>query len=138
MFVIVYLARYWQLWRRGHKVSFEKVFLLASTGFCSVYTWGFNSWGEAFFIMNLFHAVQYLALVWAMERNQIIRRFRVDAWRLGWVVALGGFLGLVLVYGFAVQLLDPGIRTLWAITLMVSLMHFYYDAFVWSVRKSQV
>jgi hypothetical protein len=27
---------------------------------------------------------------------------------------------------------------LWAITMVVSLMHFWYDAFVWSVRKADI
>jgi len=26
---------------------------------------------------------------------------------------------------------------LWAITMVVSLMHFWYDAFVWSVRRAE-
>jgi hypothetical protein len=39
---------------------------------------------------------------------------------------------------FAVQALDSDRTALWALTMVVSLMHFWYDAFVWSVRKSQI
>ncbi len=56
-----------------------------STGLVSIYTWGFNTWGEAFFIMNVFHAVQYFGIV-----------------------------------------------------LVMSIMHFWYDGFIWSVQKKQV
>ena len=42
------------------------------------------------------------------------------------------------MYGFGVQILDTDLTTLWAITMVVSLMHFWYDAFVWSVRRAQV
>jgi len=135
------LAYLWwnvRLARRGHGPSFEKVFLVVSTGLCSIYTWGWNSWGEAFFIMNLFHAVQYLALVWAAEKKNLMARIGLAGRRGGEGLLLGGFLALVLGYGFAVQLLDPGVTTLWAITMVVSLMHFYYDAFIWSVRKQQI
>jgi hypothetical protein len=124
--------------RRGHRVSPLKVYLVASTGLCSIYTWGFNSWGEAFFIMNLFHAVQYLALVWAMEKRRIMSRLRVSEGPRGKAVALAVFLGAVLSYGVGAELLDADFRTLWAITIVVSLMHFWYDGFVWSVSKKQI
>lgn len=133
LFVVYYLYAYFRLWRRGYRPCFEKVFLLASTGFCSIYTWGFNSWGEAFFIMNLFHGVQYLALVWAAEGDRIARRLRLPR-----RAALVAYLGLVFAYGFGVEILDPSYTALWAVTIVVSLMHFWYDAFIWSVRKRQI
>lgn len=133
--VAVYVIAQIRMARRGYRPSPLKIFLVASTGLTSVYTWGFNSWGEAFFIMNLFHAVQYLALVWAMEKKRITRLFR-----LGERQALAGvlFLGSVLLYGFGAQTVDPDVTSLWAVTIVVSLMHFWYDGFVWSVKKSQV
>lgn len=134
-FLLGYVLAYWRLARRGWRPSWIKVWLLASTGAVSIYTWGFNSWGQAFLIMNLFHAVQYLGLVWAMEG----KRFA------GWVrlsgaprVAVLLFVGLVAAYGLGVQMLDSGLTGLWAVTIVVSLMHFWYDAFVWSVRKAQI
>ena len=129
LFLVVYVASYVRLARQGYRFPFEKVFLLVSTGVCSIYTWGWNSWGEAFFIMNLFHAVQYLALVWAMERKRLARAGRLAA---------PLFFGSVLLYGGLVQLLDPGLHVLWSATIVVSLMHFWYDAFVWSVRRRQI
>jgi hypothetical protein len=138
VFLIVYVYTHWLLHRRGRWVSPLKVYLVASTGLCSIYTWGFNSWGEAFFIMNLFHAVQYLALVWAMEKRRIMSRLRVSEGPRGKLVALALFLGAVFAYGLGAELLDADFRTLWAITIVVSLMHFWYDGFIWSVGKKQV
>jgi hypothetical protein len=37
-FVAYYLFTYWRLQRDGHRISGQKVFLLASTGLCSIYT----------------------------------------------------------------------------------------------------
>ena len=138
VFVAYYLFSYWRFHRQGYRFSPLKVWLVASTGLCSIYTWGFNSWGEAFFIMNLFHAVQYLAIVWAAEKKRIMARLRVQAWRSGRIVAGAVFLGSVGAYGVGVQVVDPAIESLWAVTMVVSLMHFWYDSFIWSVAKKQV
>ena len=132
--VIAYVVTYWRLAQRGEwKPPWLKIWLVASTGFVSIYTWAFNSWGQAFLIMNLFHAVQYLALVWAMEGKRIAKTVRLPS-----RVTLALYLASVLAYGIAVQALDADITVLWAITMVVSLMHFWYDAFVWSVRRAQV
>jgi len=134
-FLVGYVTYYVHLARRGYRPPWLKVWLLVSTGAVSIYSWGFNSWGQAFLIMNLFHGVQYLALVWAMEGRRIAGTLRLPA-RPRLVLAI--YLGSVLAYGFGVQVLDASITTLWAITIVVSLMHFWYDAFVWSVRRAQV
>jgi hypothetical protein len=124
LFIAFYVIAYWRLARRGHwRVPWLKLWLVGSTAFVSVYTWGFNSWGEAFLIMNLFHGVQYLALVWATEGK-----------RAGPALFFGG----CFAYGIGVQALDADLTALWAITIVVSLMHFWYDAFVWSVRRAQI
>lgn len=134
-FVVAYVAAYARLWRRGYRFPREKVFLLASTAVCSIVSWGFNTWGEAFLIMNLFHAVQYLALVWAREKAHIARTFHVPGRPR---LALALFLGSILLYGLGVEIMDPNVQALWAVTLVVSLMHFWYDAFIWSVRRGQI
>lgn len=138
LFLALYLVQAWRAVRAGHRVSAQKVFLLVSTGAVSVYSWGFNSWGEAFFIMNALHAVQYLGLVWATEGARLGQRQLFGRWRPGRGGALALFLLPVLAYGLAAQLLDPAYESLWALTLTVSLMHFWYDGFVWSVGRRQV
>jgi hypothetical protein len=137
-FVVHYLLSYWRLHRQGYQVSPLKVYLLASTGLVSVYTWGFNSFGEAFFIMNFFHALQYFGIVWAFEHKNMMKLFRVQSLRFGKQIALVLFILPAFGYGLWVEFLDAGIYPLWGITLVVSIMHFWYDGFVWSVRKQQV
>ena len=134
-FIAFYILTYWQLAKRGYRPAWQKVWLTASTALVSIYSWGFNSWGQAFLIMNLFHGVQYLALVWAMEGKRIAARLRLPGRPR---LALALYLGSVLAYGFGVQALDANVRVLWAITMVVSLMHFWYDAFVWSVRRAEI
>lgn len=138
VFIAVYLFFQWRLSQKGHHISGHKVFLLAVTGLCSIYNWGFNSWGEAFFMMNFFHAVQYLALVWGMEKKNIIARLRLTGKPFAVRSAAVFFFSTVALYGFVAELFDEGARALWALTIVVSLMHFWYDGFVWSVRRQQV
>lgn len=134
-FLACYAVYVRQLARRGHRPSPLKVWLVASTGAVSLAAWGFNSWGQAFLIMNLFHAVQYLALVWAAEGSRIAATLRLPRHPR---LALTIYLGSVAAYGLGVEALDADLHTLWAVTIVVSLMHFWYDGFVWSVRRSQV
>lgn len=137
-FLVYYVYAQFELRKAGHTVAWPKVFLYVTTGATSIYTWGFNSWGEAFFIMNLFHAIQYFGIVWAMEGKGLQSKLKTGESRLGRVLTLVLFVGLALLYGCWAQYMDPSVHWLWAITLVVSLMHFWYDGFVWSVRKRQV
>ena len=137
-FLSYYLYANWRLARTGYEVSPIKVFLYITTGACSIYTWGFNTWGEAFLIMNLFHAVQYFGLVWSSEKGQMMRLFRLENLSFGKQICSVLFVGLALLYGYFVEALDTDWRSLWAITLLVSILHFWYDGFVWSVRRKQV
>jgi hypothetical protein len=137
-FIAYYIFAYWRLYKRGYKVSALKVYLLASTGVCSIYTWGFNSWGEAFFVMNVFHAVQYLGLVWWSERGHIRRRLRLEGARIGAAIALTLFLVSSLAYGYWAEMVTAEEQSLWCVTQVVAIMHFWYDGFIWSVRKKQI
>jgi hypothetical protein len=137
-FVGYYVYRYWRLAKEGYSVSPQKVLLLASTGICSIYTWGFNSFGEAFFIMNFFHAWQYFAIVWWSDGKGLIQRLRLEGRSFGKPLVLVLFVGLPLAYGAWVTLVPRGHNVLFCVALVVSIMHFWYDGFVWSVRKSQV
>ena len=138
VFLVYYLWAQMRLQQQGYAVSTQKVYLLVSTGAVSIYTWGFNSFGEAFFIMNLFHALQYFGIVWAFEKRNVMKLFHLDRLPFGKPLAVVLFVGVAGAYGFWVEAHDASMEALWAITLMVSIMHFWYDGFVWSVRRKQV
>lgn len=138
LFLLGYVLAYVRLHRKGYRVSFLKVYLLATTGLCSIVTWGFNAFGEAFFIMNFFHAVQYLGLVWWSENKLFRRRLGVESRRLGKLIAASVFLGVVLAYGTFAELQEADVRGLWCVTQVVAIMHFWYDGFIWSVSRKQV
>lgn len=138
-FLIYYLYSYWQLSKSGYKVSKQKVILYAGTGFCSIYTWGFNSFGQAFFIMNFFHALQYFALIWWSEKKSIQRLFGAEKLKFGAALAFILFIGLTFAYGFwTTYQLTSTPKAIWTLAMVVSIMHFWYDGFIWSVRKKQI
>ena len=114
-------------------LNFDKDrFVKIQTGTVSIACWGFGSFGEAFLVMNFFHALQYFAIVWWSERGNITRTFR-------WApVGAGVLLSFGLGYGFWLAHRPADLVPVIALSNVVSLMHFWYDGFVWSVRKGHV
>ena len=137
-FLVYYVATYVRLMRRGYHVSLPKVVLFAATGFCSIYTWGFNTWGEAFFIMNFFHALQYFAIVWYKEQGNMTRLFRTSSLRWYKPITLSLFVGAALGYGTLVEWTPTSAPLVYPLSLVVAIMHFWYDGFIWSVQRKQV
>ena len=142
-FILYYLYSYWRHSKQGYKVSPQKVALLASTAVVSIYSWGFNSIAQAFFIMNFFHAFQYFGLVWWSEKKSMMSLFRLSGVAWGKWAALALFLAIGFGYGVWAEVTDAGtvasgLDLGFNATIVVSLMHFWYDGFIWSVRKSQV
>jgi hypothetical protein len=146
-FLVVYVVSYARLIRQGYRVSIQKVVLLASTAFTCIWLWGLEP-GNAFVAVNLFHALQYFALVAHTERNTIPRVLKAanTRWALpaAWLVLVvaGAAYG---IWAARASKFDIGgafehlpLRLAFAATLTVSLLHFWYDGFIWSVRKKQV
>ncbi len=123
---------------RGYRFPVHKAALLGATATVSIAAWGLATPVVAFAIINLFHAVQYFALVWLKEGG----RMRAGTAKLaagrgaGWP-ALALFLTLCLGFGFAYQY-GKDLRWLAGPFVACSLLHFWFDSFVWSVRRNQV
>lgn len=62
-FLLYYVFSYYRRARDGYRVSCQKVALLVVLAAVSIVCWGFNSFGEAFFVVNFFHALQYFFIV---------------------------------------------------------------------------
>lgn len=136
----VYIVGYWRLSRRGYKVAPQKVILMATTALASIIAWGFNPFATAFAIMNLFHAVQYYGILYAREGDNLTKTCRADRAPKSakpWIIAAILLLPTV-AYGVWEMLASPGWDVFYAAILTVALMHFWYDGFIWSVRKKEV
>ena len=120
--------------KAGYRPAAHKMALIGSTGLVSLLAWGFSSPLVALIAINIYHALQYFALVWLKEGDRMTalgRRSR-RATLLLFIAACG-------VAGVAYQIASSaGIAVLMAPFIATSLLHFWYDSFVWSVRKKQV
>jgi hypothetical protein len=141
LFVAYYVHSYWRLGRRGYRFSPQKIALLVTTAGVSIIAWGWLTAWKAIFVMNFFHGLQYFALVWHTEKRNMGRLTRLESVRASGPLLLVGFAAVTLLAGLVLQLYGRSytvLRSVAALALLVSLLHYWYDGFVWSVRKREV
>ncbi len=134
----VYVVGYWRLARQGYTISAQKVTLLASTAITSIVAWGFNPFFIAFVVMNAFHAIQYYAIVWLKEGKSLTKRVGLANSRHKKWLPFVLFLVPPLLYGLVQEYVDLPSNWVYAFVLTVVTLHFWYDGFIWSVRKKHV
>jgi hypothetical protein len=141
LFFVFYICSYWRLTKQGYRLCPQKIALLATTAAVSIAAWGFLTAWKAIFVMNFFHGLQYLALVWCTEKPNMRRVARLERVRAATPLLLLAFVATTFLVAVALQLYGRNYTVLrWAaaLGLSVSLMHYWYDGFVWSVRKREV
>ena len=136
-FVVYYLASYYRFSRQGYHVSWQKVWLMLITAGVSIYCWGFHSFIDAFWVMNVFHALQYFAIVAFIEQQNLAKLFHVASYRFSGLLVVIWLTSFGFLYGVWSGYFADG--EWWkSVTLTTALMHFWYDGFIWSVSKKQV
>jgi Flp pilus assembly protein TadD len=144
---VLFLWRQWRDWRTAGVVSPIKMTLLVS----SIAFWWYCNNGVQNILVGIalfevFHDVQYLAIVWIynrvrVERDESIRGFMRFVFRRSGSL-IGVYVGLVLAYG-SIALTTSGVsveaikHVLIGVVTASALLHFYYDGFIWKVRESQ-
>lgn len=98
-------------------------------------------------LFEIFHDIQYLAIVWSFNRAQVDRnpnvgRFTRFVFRRSWMMACLYVLA-VCAYGYlgqAPEAIDaPTLRNVFfGIGTASLLLHFYYDGFIWKVRDRSI
>jgi hypothetical protein len=143
----VFLWRQWSDWRAGRGASPIKLTLLVSSiGFWWYCNNGVQNILVGIALFEVFHDVQYLAIVWIynrtrVERDQTIGGFMRFVFRRSGAL-IGVYVGLVMAYG-AIGLTQSAISAesirygLIGIVTASALLHFYYDGFIWKVREPQ-
>jgi len=141
VFLAFYVLSYRRFMQQGYRLCPQKVVLLLTTGVVSVASWGFLTSWKAVFVMNLFHSVQYFALVWWAERGNLGRVSGLQRVSFGAPLLLLAFAAVTLTLGVFLQSYGRDYTVMrWAasLALVISLMHYWYDGFVWSVRRREV
>ncbi len=146
------------LWcrHRGYFISGAKLALFTATIGVMYVAYTPNSWilGIApqwsfkvgFATVGIVHMTQYLAVVWRYNRNLAVRPERA---RTGWFRKLhargggwiaGGYVLLCLTYGEIVTTERSNrwiMSALLAIGFTSTLLHYYFDGFIWKIRHQQ-
>ena len=83
--------------------------------------------------------MQYFAIVWWSEKGTLTGTLRLTHVGWGRAITLAFFVLTVTVVGIWYQVV-PATGLPWALSLaiVISLMHFWYDGFIWSVRDHQI
>ena len=144
---LAFLWRQWSDWRAGRGVSSVKMTLLVSSiafwWYCNI---GVQNILVGIALFEVFHDVQYLAIVWIynrsrVERDESIRGFMRFVFRRSGSL-IGVYVGLVLAYG-SIALTTSAVSAEWirhsliGVVTASALLHFYYDGFIWKVRETQ-
>jgi len=144
---------------RGYFVSPAKIALLVCTFGVMYFTYTPNEWilqlvpawsfKVGFATLGIVHMTQYLAIVWRYDRR-IVEQGRA---RNGWFAWLHGrrsrwgigaaalvYVGLCIGYG---DLLSTRFDNRWVMSCLLAvgftstLLHYYFDGFIWRIRHSQ-
>ncbi len=124
--------------KHGVRSSPQKVALMAVSAVVQILAWGFSSPLVAFMVVNLYHAVQYFALVWHIEGRNVAGYLRLRRARTTLPVGLVAVFAVPAAFGALVNGTVPTSALVAAMFLSVSLLHFWMDGFIWSVRAKAV
>jgi Tfp pilus assembly protein PilF/branched-subunit amino acid transport protein len=142
---VLFVLHFGRMWIIGKRPNPVKVALLVTS---IAFWWYCNNLvanilvGIALF--EVFHDVQYLSLVWIYNRNRVEKDSNIGGFmrfvfrRSGSLIGL--YVGLVFAYGslsyFNAHLgIDVVKRILTGVVTASTLLHFYYDGFIWKVRE---
>lgn len=145
LFVINLVVRY----RRGDQPSPVKVLLMVATFGAFWYSAAtVTNIIVAYAFFELFHDVQYLTIVWAFNRNRVKKDQQLEGFTRFLfrprVMLVGVYICLVFAYGslnWATGLIDQQeryqlTRVLSAVFITSTLLHYYFDGFIWKLRES--
>jgi Flp pilus assembly protein TadD len=142
---ILFILHFGRMWIIGHRPNPVKLALLVTS---IAFWWYCNNLvanilvGIALF--EVFHDVQYLSLVWIYNRNRVEKDSNIGGFmrfvfrRSGSLIGL--YVGLVFAYGSVSYFnahvgLETVKRILTGVVTASTLLHFYYDGFIWKVRE---
>lgn len=137
--IVAYLVANIRYARRGVRSSPHKVMLLVVSAVIQIAAWGLSSPIVAFMVVNLYHAVQYFALVWHQEGRKTAGYLGLGRMpRLALPVGLLAVFAIPAAFGVAVDTVTTTSTFVNGAFLSVSLLHFWMDGFIWSVREKAI
>lgn len=127
--------------RSGRLPSRNKMLLFALTAFSSGVIASQYSFLDGFIVGNIYHAIQYGFFVIHFERNTLTHSALTNPIKRKKgrpLVLASSLLILMALVSAWVRIETEHLPLLAEIWLSVSLLHFWYDGFIWSVGKGQI
>lgn len=135
-YVLFYFLRYSRLIKNGYQYSKNKLILFACTGLSAITIASLYTVADAAYFGNIYHALQYFFIVTISEGPRLSK---LTFPKRNLSLLLIGSLMLTVATALAVaRHATEGLTFLGGFWLLTSLMHFWYDGFIWSVRKKDV
>ena len=135
-YVLYYYLVFNRLVQKGYRYSRNKLILFATTGFSAIVISSFYSVADAAYFGNIYHALQYFFIVTLSEGPRFSRKLRFDEKKTASLLVVGMVMLTVATAMAMARHFTGSIGLLSAFWLLTSLMHFWYDGFIWSVRKN--
>ncbi len=139
-FSLYYLFQYQKLIKNGYQFSKDKLNLFASTGIASVLMASMYSVADAAYFGNIYHALQYYFIVYISEGALVSKKLGVPKEKKKTTLGIYcfGILSAALLLAYARAQTEMKLGFFQAFWLLTSLLHFWYDGFIWSVRKKEI
>ena len=131
-FSLFYVFQYVKFIKAGYKISKKKMALMAATGGSAIFIASFYSIADSIHYFNFYHSLQYIYFVFFSETSKVALRFNSSR------VITTGVVIFVILFGLSILREMTTIGFFVNVWVMSSLLHFWYDGFIWSVRRQEV
>ncbi len=138
-FLVLYFLYYRNLIKQGYKFSKAKLSLFATTGISTIIIASMYAVADAAYFGNIYHAIQYYFIIYISEGSTLPQKFGKKEENNKKTVAICFFIILwISVLVAIIKTKTESVGFLGAFWLLTSLLHFWYDGFIWSVRKQDI
>lgn len=136
---IYYIYQYQKLIREGYVYSKAKLALFCVTGITTILTALFFTVADGVFFGNIYHAIQYYFIVLITERPNLSTLTGIPQSNKKGLNAVYFLVVLPFVFVMAgLRQTTSTVEYLAAFWILSSLLHFWFDGFIWSVRKQDI
>jgi hypothetical protein len=143
IFVVFYLFEFKKLIKNGYHYSLPKILLFASTGIStSIIAYKYTI-ADGVFYGNIYHALQYFYVVYISERKNLGEKMtKLDTnenskRKMGTLFYFLLIVPLVFVLA-GIRQSTQNMQIIGVFWLATSLLHFWFDGFIWSVRRKDI
>jgi hypothetical protein len=139
-YTLFYTWSYFKLVKNGYRYSYAKLALFLTTGLTTVIVSSVYTIADGVFFGNIYHALQYIFIVMVTERPNLGKIASKDGKSN---IKIGSLIFFIIVipniFFFAgIRQMTEKIPYVAAFWLMTSLLHFWFDGFIWSVRRKDI